>query len=239
MKHDLDRGALSRVIAVINGKGGVFKTSLVANVGGLLAEGGSRVLLVDLDPQGNLAEDLGYADQGDGGRSLAASLCFGGEPDLLTGVRANLDVIAGGPHLDDAAAFLGAKAQKDRDAAQLALAKLLASVAGEYDLVLLDCPPGNEPLQAAAVAAARYALVPLKTDMSSRKGVAAVAARMDSVVGLNPISGPTGRRPRWYRYEFQAGTQGHPRPPHRRFWHRRSVVPDEYPSRGGHGPGMP
>jgi cellulose biosynthesis protein BcsQ len=73
--------------------------------------------------------------------SLAASLCFGGEPDLLTGVRTNLDVIAGGPHLDDAAAFLGAKAQKDRDAALLALVKLLASLAGEYDLVLLDCPP--------------------------------------------------------------------------------------------------
>lgn len=186
MKHDVDRGALSRVIAVINGKGGVFKTSLVANVGGLLAEAGSRVLLVDLDPQGNLAEDLGYSDQADGGRSLAAALCFGAEPTLLSSIRPNLDVIAGGPELDDAAAFLGAKAQKDRDAAHLALAKMLAGVAGEYDLVLLDCPPGNEPLQAAAVAAARYALVPLKTDMSSRKGVAAVAARMDSVVGLNP-----------------------------------------------------
>jgi cellulose biosynthesis protein BcsQ len=62
------RGALSRVIAVINGNGGAFKTSLVANVDGLLAEGGSRVLLVDLDLQGNVAEDLGYADQGDGGR---------------------------------------------------------------------------------------------------------------------------------------------------------------------------
>lgn len=106
---------LSRLIAVINGKGGVFKTSLVAaNLGGLLADGGPRVLLVDLDPQGNLAEDLGYANQGDGGRSLAASLCFGGEPNRLTGVRPNLDLIAGGPHLDDAAAFLGAKAQKDR-----------------------------------------------------------------------------------------------------------------------------
>ncbi|MFJ6028733.1 ParA family protein [Pseudarthrobacter sp. NPDC092424] len=186
MKHDVDRGALSRVIAVINGKGGVFKTSLVANVGGLLAEAGSRVLLVDLDPQGNLAEDLGYSDQADGGRSLAAALCFGAEPTLLSSMRPNLDVIAGGPELDDAAAFLGAKAQKDRDAAHLALAKMLAGIAGEYDLVLLDCPPGNEPLQAAAVAAARYALVPLKTDMSSRKGVAAVAARMDSVVGLNP-----------------------------------------------------
>lgn len=50
----------------------------------------------------------------------------------------HLDVIAGRPHLDDAAAFLGGKAQKDRDAAQLALGKLLAGVAGEYDLVLLE-----------------------------------------------------------------------------------------------------
>lgn len=69
--------------------------------------------LSPLDPQDNLAEDLGYAEQGDGGRSLEASLCFGGESDLLPGVRANLDVIASGPHLDDAAAFLGAKAQKE------------------------------------------------------------------------------------------------------------------------------
>ena len=67
----------------------------------------------------------------------------------------NPDVIAGGAHLDDAAAFFGAKAQKDRDAVQLALAKLLAGVAGEYDLVLLDCPPGNELLQVAAVIAVR------------------------------------------------------------------------------------
>ena len=102
------------------------------------------------------------------------------------GVRPSLDVIAGGPHLDDAAAFLGARAQKDRDAAQLALAKLLAGVAGGVRSGSAGLPAGNEPLQAAAVAAARYALVPLKTDMSSRKGVAAVAARMDSVVGLNP-----------------------------------------------------
>lgn len=70
--------ALSRVIAVINGKGGVFKTSLVANLGGLLAEGGSRLLLVDLDPQGNLGEDLGYANKGDGGRSRAAFAVFRG-----------------------------------------------------------------------------------------------------------------------------------------------------------------
>jgi chromosome partitioning protein len=95
-------------------------------------DGLSRVQLILLPAcqqgQGNLPEDLGYADQGDDGRTLAPSLCFGAELDLMLGVRPNLDVIAGSAHLDDAAAFLGAKAQKDRDAAQLALAKLTASV---------------------------------------------------------------------------------------------------------------
>lgn len=76
---DLDRAALSRVIACINGKGGVLKTTLVANIGGLLASSGYRVLLVDLDPQGNLAEDLGYTgdDRDDEGRALAQALMFG------------------------------------------------------------------------------------------------------------------------------------------------------------------
>ena len=57
--QELNRRALDRVIAVINGKGGVLKTTLTANIGGMLASSGYRVLLVDLDPQGNLAEDLG------------------------------------------------------------------------------------------------------------------------------------------------------------------------------------
>ena len=52
---EVDRPQLERTIAVINGKGGVQKTTVVANVGGLLAASGYRVLLVDMDPQGNLA----------------------------------------------------------------------------------------------------------------------------------------------------------------------------------------
>lgn len=188
MAQPLDRSALDRVIAVINGKGGVLKTTLTANIGGLLASSGYRVLLVDLDPQGNLAEDYGYTDTeaDDQGTALAQAIMFGGEAKPITDVRLNLDVFAGGPSLEQATAGLVAKAHKDPDGAKLALANVLAPIAHDYDMILIDCPPGDETLQTAAVAAARWALVPVKTDRSSRKGLSAVAARLDSVLTVNP-----------------------------------------------------
>ena len=188
MVQQLNRNALDRVIAVINGKGGVLKTTLTANIGGMLASSGYKVLLVDLDPQGNLAEDLGYTDteRDDQGKSLAQALLFGGGAEPLRNIRPNLDVFAGGLELDQATAGLVAKANKDREGAQLAVARILEPLAGNYDMILLDCPPGDETLQTAAVAAARWALVPVKTDKSSRKGLSAVAARLDGVIGINP-----------------------------------------------------
>ncbi|GGM16217.1 ParA family protein [Nakamurella endophytica] len=183
------RQALDRVCAVINGKGGVGKTTIVANVGGLLAKSDYRVLLIDLDPQGNLAEDLGFTDRddlNDDGEALSKGLMFGPPTEPVRQVRPNLDVLVGGHHLDSAAAALIARAGKDHDGVRLALAKLLLPIADQYDLVLVDCPPGNEPLQAAAVAAARWAIVPVKTDRSSRKGLIEVARRLDSVVDVNP-----------------------------------------------------
>ena len=183
------RHALDRVCAVINGKGGVGKTTIVANVGGLLAKSDYRVLLVDLDPQGNLAEDLGFTDRddlNDDGEALSKGLMFGPPIEPVQQVRPNLDVLVGGHHLDSAAAALIARAGKDHDGVRLALAKLLLPIADRYDLVLVDCPPGNEPLQAAAVAAARWAIVPVKTDRSSRKGLIEVARRLESVVDVNP-----------------------------------------------------
>lgn len=184
----IDRSQLQRVIALINGKGGVQKTTLVANIGGLLAASGYRVLLVDLDPQGNLAEDLGYTDRetDDAGKALAGALAFGGTPAPVIDVRPHLDVLVGGYHLNAAAAALTNKAGRDPRAAQLALAEILTPIAGAYDLVLIDCPPGNEPLQSAAVAAARWAVVPVKTDHSSRKGLLDVARRLDDVMDVNP-----------------------------------------------------
>lgn len=184
----INRAALDRCIAVINGKGGVLKTTLVANLGGMLAASGYRVLIVDLDPQGNLAEDLGYTEdeRNDEGQALAAALMFGTEPKLLTAVRENLDVLIGGSELDSASAGLAAKQAKNPEAAKLSLAKILERLAPNYDLVLVDCPPGDEMLQTNAIAAARWALVPVKSDKSSRKGLTAVAKRLDAVLDVNP-----------------------------------------------------
>ena len=183
-----DATALHRVIAIINGKGGVFKTTLAANEGGLLAASGYKVLIGDLDPQGNLAEDLGYtgAEVDDEGRNLAQALAFGEPLTPIRDIRPNLDVLPGGTHLEQATAALAAKASKDPEGAKLALAMALAPIAGDYDMILLDCPPGDETLQTAAAAAARWLLVPVKSDASSRKGMAAVVQRLNAVLSVNP-----------------------------------------------------
>lgn len=182
----VDRDALTRVVAVINGKGGAGKTSVTANVAGLIAHSGFRVLVVDMDPQGNLAEDLGYTgtDVDDEGQALSAALAYGQVARPVEAVRPNLDVLIGGHHLDVAAAALSVA--KDQTKARLALAHILEPIAGNYDLIFIDCPPGIETLQTAAAAAARWALVPAKSDASSRKGMLDVARRLDAVVDLNP-----------------------------------------------------
>jgi cellulose biosynthesis protein BcsQ len=62
-----------------------------------------------------------------------------------------------------------------------ALANSTARVADDYDLILIDCPPGNEVLQTLALVAARYALIPTRSDASSRKGLREVARRFMAV----------------------------------------------------------
>ncbi|MDT0235246.1 ParA family protein [Curtobacterium sp. BRB10] len=198
----MDRTALNRVIAVSNGKGGVLKTTITANIGGLLAASGSRVLLVDLDPQGNLAEDLGFtgSDRDDRGAALADALQTGGRYGAtpVRTIRDNLDVFVGGPELERASAFLVTRGSQS-ETTQLALARVLAPIAADYDLVLIDCPPGEEALQTAAMGAAKWVLVPVKSDASSRRGFEAVANRLelvrgqhDGVTGYNPEVGLLG-----------------------------------------------
>ena len=186
---EFDRTGLERVCAFVNGKGGVLKTTLTANMGGLLAVSGWRVLLVDFDPQGNLGLDLGYrqdSDRDDDGKGLAQSLMFDAPLRPLKNVRPNLDVIPGGSHLDYAAAALVSMAGKDSRKAKLALASALSPLADQYDIIFIDCPPGNEPLQLAALGAAAQIIVPTKTDRGGREGLLGVAKRLDSVIDVNP-----------------------------------------------------
>lgn len=176
-----DPGALSRCIAVVNGKGGVGKTSLTANLAGLYAAAGYRTLAVDLDPQGNLGDDLGYlgAGLGDDGTELVDALRNRRPFRPVCDVRPGLDAIIGGPLLDGLSAdFHGRHSRVD---AVLAFAGSLAAIAADYDLILIDCPPGNDALQESALAAARWVVIPTKTDPSSRAGLQIVANRFVTI----------------------------------------------------------
>lgn len=176
----VDDESLARVICVANGKGGVFKTSLAANIAGLSAAAGYRTLIVDLDPQGDLSDDLGYFDNDadDLGQGLAAALVTG-QPikPTLRDVRPNLDVVTGGVHLADVAGALVARASRGASTTDL-LARALTPVVGAYDVVIIDTPPVDTTLQVMALGAARWLLVPTKADASSIRGIQRIAERV-------------------------------------------------------------
>jgi chromosome partitioning protein len=176
-----------RAIAIANGKGGVGKTTITANLSGLLAAAGYRVLAVDTDPQGNLARDLAY--EGDGGQSLALAIQHGKPLEPLREVRPNLDVIAGGEALADVAAGAISRSSRGGDLTDVLATRLpqLTTIAGEpYDFVLIDTPPGDRVLIGIALAAADYLLIPSRSDEASIDGLAVVAERFVAARERNP-----------------------------------------------------
>ena len=184
---------------VSNGKGGVLKTSLAANVAGLAAVSGWRVLAVDLDPQGNLATDLGVLDQSDGGEGLLRSVAEGAALAPLTAVRPNLDLVPGGPRTGDLAGHLS-RAALSGQLVHGWLERALAPVAGEYNLIVLDCPPGEALIHTLAMTAAHFVLIPTQPDVASIHGLGAVFGRLLEVrASTNPaievlgvVVGPVG-----------------------------------------------
>lgn len=171
---------LSRVVCVATGKGGVAKTTLAANMAGLAAAAGHRTLLIDLDPQGDLSDDLGYFDDQrvDDGQHLATSMLTGGDLHaVLTDVRPNLDVIPGGDYLSDVGGAMLARQSRGAVTFDL-LSKSLAALAPTYDLVFIDTPPTDDALQLLALKAARWLVIPTKADTSSIRAIKRIASRV-------------------------------------------------------------
>lgn len=189
------------VVAVCSGKGGVGKTSVVANTACEAAAAGWRVLTVDLDVQGNLGLDLGYAPPGsavgeggnDGGGGLLRSVQFGDPPQPVR-TRERLDSIPGGWHLRMLPAAVGSAADPRgggwgaSDGGRLALRRVIEGIPGEgYDLVLLDCAPGVGPVLEAALTAANGMVVPLRCDAGSVDGLVLIGQAVAEVrAGPNP-----------------------------------------------------
>lgn len=180
---------LGNVLVYANGKGGCGKTANTANTGGLAAAAGLRVLLIDLNGQGNLAEDLGYTgnpDVEDDGASLVASVTMGIALTPVKNIRPNLDVVPGGPLVREIAPLMYRRFESEGNSAVLALARALAPIAGDYDLIILDSPPENPPLLRLAMAAARWVVICMKSDEGTRKGMREVAKEFSIIREFNP-----------------------------------------------------
>lgn len=175
--------AIPTTLAVMNGKGGVLKTSVVANLAGLAAAAGYRVLAVDLDPQGNLALDLGYAARSDDGAGLLQALMFQTPPTVVREVRPNLDVLPGGPRMEQWAAVAPLQDSPDGGGA---LQRVLLPLVDEYHLIVMDVPPGNRELQMLAAVSSRLVVIPTQADEASLQGVEKVARLFKAAEQVNP-----------------------------------------------------
>ena len=170
---------IANCLLVMNGKGGVGKTSVVANVGGLAAANGWRVLVVDTDPQGNLARDLGVIDASDDGANLRDAVLGRAALAPTRGVRPGLDLAAGGMHLESLPGEVQALMARGQYLSALGMMEsALRPCSHRYDLILIDSPPGERAIQMIAARAAHHLVIPTAPDDCSIDGLASVWERV-------------------------------------------------------------
>jgi chromosome partitioning protein len=157
-----------RTLAVASQKGGVGKTTTVANLGTALVELGRRVVLVDLDPQACLTFSLGLDPDA---LELSVHDVLLGRVGARTAVRTTGD--GEGPDIVPATIDLaGSEALlMTRTGREFALRTALEDLSGAYDAVLLDCPPALGVLTLNALTAADHVLIPLQCETLSHRGV--------------------------------------------------------------------
>ena len=158
---------MPRILAVANRKGGVGKTTTTVNVATAMAAAGKKVLVIDLDPQGNASTSMGVDKKG----SMPSSY------DVLLGNRRltdavvwteipNFSIVPSSPDLAAAEIEL-----VDMEKREFALKQALSKDAVNYDYVLIDCPPSLSLVTINALVAADAVIVPLQCEFLALEGV--------------------------------------------------------------------
>ncbi len=166
-----------RIIAVLNQKGGVGKTTTAVNLGAALALRGKRVLLIDSDAQGNLTDHLGI-DPDETDATLYEVLVEGARLDDATTETTTERLFVVPAHEDLAAAETELAAKIGRE---LRLRKAVREIpADRYDWVLIDCPPSLGLLSLNAMAAAHEVLITVQTEYFALRGL----GQLDRIVEM-------------------------------------------------------
>lgn len=168
---------MGRIIAVANQKGGVGKTTTVINLSASLAEKGKKVLVVDIDPQGNTSSGLGI-DKNNLEYTMYELLI--GECELkdclVRDIYEGLSVLPSNVNLAGAEIeLIGIKDQ------HYILKKYLEKVRYKYDFILIDCPPSLNTLTVNAMTAADTVLVPIQCEYYALEGLSQLMHTIDLV----------------------------------------------------------
>lgn len=174
---------MATIIAIANQKGGVGKTTTTANLGACLALRGHRILLVDLDPQGNLTSAFGLEKQTE--RTVADAL-LDRTVKLPVVVAENgagmcLDVVPAAVELATAEAALMNKLGRE-----LRLRDQLAAVEARYSYILIDTPPSLGILTINALVAASKVIIPTEARFFSLQGLQMLEESIQEILYLNP-----------------------------------------------------
>ncbi|KUO96537.1 ParA family protein [Ferroacidibacillus organovorans] len=158
---------MARVMAIANQKGGVGKTTTSVNLGASLAALGKRVLLIDIDPQGNTTSGVGI-NKGDVSNCIYDVIMNEVEPreSIVTTDQDNLWIIPATIQLAGAEIELGPTIAREAR-----LRRAIADVRSEYDYILIDCPPSLGLLTINALTASDSVVIPVQCEYYALEGL--------------------------------------------------------------------